>query len=65
MAYGVAIACDLLQFALGPFGWGFADEMLEGFVAAHANLVRRVPGGVVRSNPAPAGKVAVVVVSPG
>ena len=39
----------------------FADEMLEGFVAAHANLVRRVPGGVVRSNPAPAGKVAVVV----
>lgn len=39
----------------------FADEMLDGFVAAHADLVRRVPGGVVRSNPAPAGKVAVVV----
>ena len=39
----------------------FADEMLDGFVAAHANLVRRVPGGVVRSHPAPAGKVAVVV----
>jgi dihydroxyacetone kinase len=39
----------------------FADEMLEGFVAAHSNLVRRVPGGVVRSQPAAAGKVAVVV----
>lgn len=39
----------------------FADEMLDGFVAAHANLVRRVPGGVVRTSPAPAGKVAVVV----
>jgi D-erythrulose 4-kinase len=39
----------------------FADEMLDGFVAAHSNLVRRVPGGVVRTNPAPDGKVAVVV----
>ena len=39
----------------------FADEMLDGFVAAHADLVRRVPGGVVRSTAAPAGKVAVVV----
>ncbi|MGY4653303.1 dihydroxyacetone kinase family protein [Mycobacterium sp. URHB0021] len=39
----------------------FADQMLDGFVAAHANLVRRVPGGVVRTSPAPDGKVAVVV----
>ena len=39
----------------------FADEMLDGFVAAHAHLVRRVPGGVVRTIPAPSGKVAVVV----
>jgi dihydroxyacetone kinase len=39
----------------------FADEMLDGFVAAHSNLVRRVPGGVVRTSPAPDGKVAVVV----
>ncbi|MHC9297021.1 dihydroxyacetone kinase family protein [Mycobacterium sp. LTG2003] len=39
----------------------FADEMLDGFVAANSDLVRRVPGGVVRSNPAAAGKVAVVV----
>ena len=39
----------------------FADEMIEGFAAAHADLVRRVPGGVVRKSPAPAGKVAVVI----
>src|ERR1700755_3523418 len=39
----------------------FADEMLEGFAAAHSNLWRGVPGGVVRSHPAAAGKVAVVV----
>jgi dihydroxyacetone kinase len=39
----------------------FADEMLDGFVAAHSQLVRRVPGGVVRTSPAPTGKVAVVV----
>ena len=39
----------------------FADEMLDGFVAAHADLVRRVPGGVVRTTAAPSGKVAVVV----
>ena len=39
----------------------FADEVLEGFTAAHADLVRRVPGGVVRKSPAPAGKVAVVI----
>ena len=28
----------------------FADEMLDGFVAAHADCVRRVPGGVVREH---------------
>jgi D-erythrulose 4-kinase len=39
----------------------FADEMLEGFTAAHPDLVRRVPGGVVRNTPTPAGKVAVVI----
>jgi D-erythrulose 4-kinase len=39
----------------------FADEMLDGFVAAHADLVRRVPGGVVRASSAPTGKVAVVI----
>ena len=39
----------------------FADEMIDGFVAAHADLVRRVPGGVVRSSPAPDGQVAVVI----
>ena len=39
----------------------FADEMLDGFVAAHADLVRRVPGGVVRTTAGTDGKVAVVV----
>ncbi|HTI39902.1 MAG TPA: hypothetical protein VL484_20235 [Vicinamibacterales bacterium] len=28
-AYGVAIATDVLQFALGPVGWAFADEILD------------------------------------
>ncbi|MFS0713921.1 dihydroxyacetone kinase family protein [Microbacterium sp. 2P01SA-2] len=39
----------------------FADEMIEGFVAANARYVRRVSGGVVRTAPAPEGRVAVVV----
>jgi len=39
----------------------FADEMVDGFVAAHARYVRRVTGGVVRSTVSPAGQVAVVV----
>jgi hypothetical protein len=28
-AYAVAIATDLLQLLLGPFGWIFADELLD------------------------------------
>ena len=28
-AYAVAIATDALQFALGPFGWTFVDEILD------------------------------------
>jgi hypothetical protein len=28
-AYGVAIAADVLQVALGPVGWTFADEILD------------------------------------
>jgi hypothetical protein len=28
-AYAVAIATDVLQFGLGPFGWAFADEVLD------------------------------------
>jgi dihydroxyacetone kinase len=39
----------------------FADEMIDGFVAAHGRYVRRVPGGVVRSTRVPAGQVAVVI----
>ncbi|WNE98502.1 dihydroxyacetone kinase family protein [Streptomyces luomodiensis] len=39
----------------------FADEALEGFVAAHRRLVRRVPGGVARAAATAPGQVAVVV----
>jgi hypothetical protein len=34
-AYGVALTVDVLQFFLGPFGWAFADEILD-VVAAGA-----------------------------
>lgn len=39
----------------------FSDDALEGFVDANAAYVTAVPGGVVRSNVTPPGKVAVVV----
>ena len=39
----------------------FADEMIDGFVAAHSSHVRRVSGGVVRSTRSAADSVAVVV----
>ncbi|QFG26261.1 dihydroxyacetone kinase family protein [Actinomadura sp. WMMB 499] len=39
----------------------FTDEMIDGFVAAHRGLVRRVPGGVVRAAPTEPGQVAVVI----
>lgn len=39
----------------------FADELIEGFVAANSALVRHVSGGVVRSTTSPAGEVAVVI----
>jgi D-erythrulose 4-kinase len=39
----------------------FADEVLDGFVAAHPQLVRRVPGGVIRAAESQRGEVAVVV----
>ena len=29
LSYAVAIATDLLQLLLGPFGWAFADEALD------------------------------------
>jgi hypothetical protein len=29
-AYAVAIATDGLQLLLGPFGWAFTDEILDG-----------------------------------
>ncbi len=39
----------------------FADEMVDGFVAANRGRVRRVHGGVARSTTSPEGTVAVVV----
>ncbi|SKB02212.1 homodimeric dihydroxyacetone kinase [Agreia bicolorata] len=39
----------------------FADEMIDGFVAANSNQVRRVAGGVVRSTRTPNGTVALVI----
>ena len=39
----------------------FADEMIDGFVAANADKVRRVAGGVVRSTRTPDGTVALVI----
>jgi dihydroxyacetone kinase len=39
----------------------FADELVEGFVAANSHLVQRVSGGVVRATTSPAGEVAVVI----
>lgn len=39
----------------------FADEALDGFVAANRGYVTRVDGGVVRSTEIPAGQVALVV----
>jgi len=32
-AYGVAVTTDVLQFVLGPFGWAFADEILDVIAA--------------------------------
>ena len=34
LAYAVAAATDVLQLALGPLGWAFADEILDVIAAA-------------------------------
>jgi D-erythrulose 4-kinase len=39
----------------------FTDDMLEGFLDVHRRTVVGVPGGVVRADETPPGKVAVVV----
>ncbi len=39
----------------------FADELREGFIAANPDLVRGVPGGVVRSTVSRPGSVGVVI----
>ena len=40
LAYGVAVTVDVAQFALGPFGWAFVDEILD--VAAMIVLWRLI-----------------------
>lgn len=37
------------------------QEMLEGYAAAHADLIQLVDGLIVRANPKPAGRVGVVI----
>lgn len=39
----------------------FTREMVEGFVAAHVDVVRGVDGGVARASATPPGQVAVVI----
>jgi len=39
----------------------FADEMIDGFVAANGRYVRRVSGGVARATATPEGQVAFVI----
>ena len=39
----------------------FSEQATAGFVAAHADLVRAVPGGVARRTATPAGQPAVVI----
>jgi len=34
LAFVAAVATDVLQLALGPFGWPFADEILDIVAAA-------------------------------
>jgi hypothetical protein len=29
LAFTIAVTTDVLQFLLGPFGWAFADEILD------------------------------------
>ena len=40
-AYVVAVVTDILQFILGPFGWAYADEILD---VAAAGLMWRLLG---------------------
>lgn len=39
----------------------FADELVEGFVAAYPDRVAAVPGGVIRATRVPEGQVSVVI----
>jgi hypothetical protein len=29
LAYGIAVAADVVQLLLGPLGWAFADELVD------------------------------------
>ncbi|WP_295700717.1 dihydroxyacetone kinase family protein [Lapillicoccus sp.] len=39
----------------------FIEEMIDGFVAVHGEIVQRVDGGVCRAAPTPRGQVALVI----
>lgn len=39
----------------------FADELIEGYVAAHRNQIRLVEGGVIRSHKAKPGQVVLII----
>lgn len=39
----------------------FADELIEGYVAAHRNQIRLIEGGVIRSHKAKPGQVVLVI----
>jgi hypothetical protein len=39
LAYAIAIGVDVLQFALGPLGWAFADEGLDAAAAVALSAV--------------------------
>ena len=41
LAYGIAVATDIVQFALGPFGWLVVDEALD---VAAAFVIGRLIG---------------------
>lgn len=39
----------------------FAKEMVAGFVSANADIVRQVPGGVIRNTQSQQGTVAIII----
>ena len=55
-AYAVAVVTDVLQILLGPFGWEFADEILD--VAAALDRMRGRRDRIASSSAEPNGAAA-------